>query len=680
MSRARDEKGIALIGVLVMLVTLMALVVTLSVTVSSDSEMRGAFASTTIGFYAAESGLNKAMGEYRNIFLNYEFPESSDFAARSFDLGEREVTYDLTERPGYPKNILIPSGEVFAGLNANEYRYTVNSEARDVNDDIEASVGAEFLIRYIPLFQFAAFYTNDLEILPGANMVLNGRVHSNANLYMNSDASLSVADNSAAGIYTVQVSAADHIYRGRKDKDECKGVVSVDKLEDVVAPSNDLDPKELTCDGTSTRVVSSSELSVWQGSMLDQVENISVPEPDVIDRIGGDFWKKADLRIVLVLNKPDSLPAGPEMPHSIEVQDSNGTTNDALTTQLRNFIADDAWNALNSSLPGTRALFYTDVPLSTGGCACADGVPTCGNNTASCYNPTFLAGGLLPLDSRVYSATMNLDGDYRRGGFYNHREKKWMLLLNINVSDLLLWNQQNGEPFFSTTDTTQGGIVIFASVVGPNSNVINNYGVRVFGSANLPIPGGINASSDPTGLTVVSDQAMYLLGDFNRGTVNAGDLPEQPAALIGDSINVLSNNYWSATCLGTYCRDGQSVRGLDEVDRDGADTRINSAFLGGVDTTPAGYAGSYNGGLENFPRFHEDWGGRILTYQGSFVSLGQPEHVNGAWCGTGSACNIYNPPNRNWNYNSAYNMAENLPPFTPRSLYLQQVLFSQERK
>jgi hypothetical protein len=230
------------------------------------------------------------------------------------------------------------------------------------------------------------------------------------------------------------------------------------------------------------------------------------------------------------------------------------------------------------------------------------------------------------------------------------------------------------------TDTTQGGIVIFVSVVGPDSNAINNYGVRIFGSANLPIPGGIGVTSDPTGLTVVSDQAIYVQGDFNRGPINAGDLPRQPAALIGDSINVLSNNYWSATCVGNLCRDGQSVANLGNASRLATDTRINAAFLGGVDTTPVGYAGGYNGGLENYPRFHEEWGGRTLTYQGSFVSLGQPNHVNGSWCGTGSTCNIYNPPKRNWNYDSAYNRMENLPPFTPRSLYLQQVLFSQERK
>ena len=62
-----------------------------------------------------------------------------------------------------------------------------------------------------------------------------------------------------------------------------------------------------------------------------------------------------------------------------------------------------------------------------------------------------------------------------------------MYLLNINVRDLILWNQQNGEPFFSTTDNTEGGLVIFATVAGPIRTVNNNYGIRVFGSNDIPL-------------------------------------------------------------------------------------------------------------------------------------------------------------------------------------------------
>jgi hypothetical protein len=39
----------------------------------------------------------------------------------------------------------------------------------------------------------------------------------------------------------------------------------------------------------------------------------------------------------------------------------------------------------------------------------------------------------------------------------------------------------------------------------------------------------------------------------------------------------------------------------------------------------------YNGGLENYPRFHENWSGVTLIYRGSFVSLNAPQRVDGVW-------------------------------------------------
>src|SRR5690606_25376532 len=104
--------------------------------------------------------------------LDYNVPHGDDFAPRTFSLGNRTVTYQMSERPGNPQNIVIPSGELFAGLNALQYRYIVNSTAENVNGDVEAGVGAEFLVGYVPLFQFVAFYRDDLEIAPGPQMNL----------------------------------------------------------------------------------------------------------------------------------------------------------------------------------------------------------------------------------------------------------------------------------------------------------------------------------------------------------------------------------------------------------------------------------------------------------------------------------------------------------------------------
>jgi len=103
-------------------------------------------------------------------------------------------------------------------------------------------------------------------------------------------------------------------------------------------------------------------------------------------------------------------------------------------------------------------------------------------------------------------------------------------------------------------------------------------------------------------------------------------------------------------------------------------------LLGGVDNTPSGFASNYNGGIENYPRFHEDWSGVWFRYRGSFVSLGEPEHVDGPWCGTGGSCNIYDPPNRDWDFDTEFNDTANLPPLTPRFTFLEQRVFAQELK
>jgi hypothetical protein len=251
------------------------------------------------------------------------------------------------------------------------------------------------------------------------------------------------------------------------------------------------------------------------------------------------------------------------------------------------------------------------------------------------------------------------------------------------------------------------------------------YGVRIFDSADLNTRGGTfawPAPSDPTGLTVVSDQAIYIEGNYNF-------VQKYPAAVIGDTVNVLSqtwevpslvgntphgpaanqrnNDRKSATDLGTgrnllpadgyYVPTGTPFPNPpynnppgDLVCGAGAGNcnfnntisfGINAAFIANVDnTTPGGGDAGYNGGLENYPRFHEDWnpagGQRTLIYRGSFVNLDTPQYATGNWCGTGGTCNIYNPPVRNWNYDVAFNDVKKLPPLTPMVNMIQQRVYT----
>lgn len=145
-----------------------------------------------------------------------------------------------------------------------------------------------------------------------------------------------------------------------------------------------------------------------------------------------------------------------------------------------------------------------------------------------------------------------------------------------------------------------------------------------------------NGTTLPTGgLTVVSDNPVYIQGDYNTAGTR------QPAAVMGDAIMLLSNAWVDANSS------------VDINSRNATDTTINTAILGGIVPTDASITGktAYSGGVENFPRFMENWSGRTLTYNGSMVELFTSKQAVGRW---GTSTQSYNPPVRNWAYETLF--------------------------
>jgi len=246
--------------------------------------------------------------------------------------------------------------------------------------------------------------------------------------------------------------------------------------------------------------------------------------------------------------------------------------------------------------------------------------------------------------------------------FYNIREGKTIRMLDVNVEQLMNCLHDNPSLMGGKTldEATGGGLVWYLTVDGPDSGIVNGYGTRVTNSAELA--SSVSGAPAIRGLTVISDQAAYTHGHFN--SVN-----KAPAAIMADSLNILS---------GAYV-DGDHVYPLGDANRNASATTVNAGFLAGTDVTGgaegvAGQNGAYNGGLENYPRFHERWNGVTLTYLGSFVSLYEPEHVSGPHTTPG----LYEPPIRDWGFDTDFNDAANLPPLTPRFVYLKQDLFVRE--
>src|SRR5262245_29091179 len=259
-----SERGTALLFALTVTAILFLLATSLAILTRSSTIVEVAHADTTQSFYYAEAGVNRGFADFKNIFKGYNVPAGSDFEARNFTLNGTAVRYQLSAVAGYPQFVRIPAGKRYAGLNSIDYLYTNVSQTLAPDSTTKAQLGARSLIHNIPLFQFLAFYANDLEILPGANMTLHGRVHTNSNLYLNAGATLSVIDQPLTAnprlITTVEVSASSNVYRGRKDSNSCDGTVTIDSLA-TDPNTGDLAPLNLNCNGGAA--LTSTDTAPW---------------------------------------------------------------------------------------------------------------------------------------------------------------------------------------------------------------------------------------------------------------------------------------------------------------------------------------------------------------------------------------------------------------------------------
>ena len=692
--------GFAVVTVLLLTVVLGALLAAMFSLTTTEIASSRVNADITSGFYAAEAGLNVRGELIRREFQGYNRPTgtspdatdacaagntgSGNMACQTLEVNQRTVTTYVLEDPrnddpdDSERMITVPPGEQFAGLSAIQYRYSVFSEAAPPGEDRpEALLEMIFRVRLVPLFQFAAFYDKDLEILPGPNMTLDGRVHANGDLYLASGRTLQINGQVTAAVR--DGGTGGFVHRGRKDRNRCEGTVRVRIPGDNPA---------LPCAGSSFDPVPAPVIETFQGQIRTQLDTLTVPPPEEFGQ-AGLYWNEADVRVGL---------------------------------DLRDGLADARAVVLRPTLAGGEPQIDAALTTTLESCLAAD--PT---SRAYGVRPhQGLAGSPTPRDPAV------IYGDDVRAvewsnSFRDRRENRWnddqrtsyRLMLEVDVRGVLDCLQDNRLGFFAGRGAGQndigtdrnGGLVWYFTVLGPESDAPSSgYGVRLRNAEVLgsSLPGAPEIS----GLTVVSDQAVFTSGNYNgatgrplpsdSGAPNPADPLWRPAAILADTLHILSGRRGPQANNDTYHDDptalpAGSMYTTDSVPNDEGETirrvlgnrqanttTVAAALLANTDTTggtdgTGGQGGDYNGGLENYPRMHETWGGRTLRYSGSFVSLGEPDRSTGAWPGTGGGdTGVYNPPTRDFNYDLRFNDVANLPPLTPRFVYLVQERFIRE--
>lgn len=146
-------------------------------------------------------------------------------------------------------------------------------------------------------------------------------------------------------------------------------------------------------------------------------------------------------------------------------------------------------------------------------------------------------------------------------------------------------------------------------------------------------------------LTVVSPDTIYIHGDFNTKS-------KQPAAVMADAVGLLSNAW-----------DGTKSAGKLPL---ATSTTYNVALVLG-DSEPG--PKNMNGGAVNLARYHEDWRGQTARIVGSIVCPGWSRKATGKFV-LGS--DHYHAPNREWVFDQDFTKSDQLPPYTPSYVLLDE--------
>ena len=419
----------------------------------------------------------------------------------------------------------------YQGLKGYAATYRITSYAQSIQGRYKpsAAVQQDVQLAVVPVFQFTIFYNMDMEICPGPNMTVKGRVHSNGNLYAQPQAQLT---------FQGDVTSALKIIAGKSPND----------------PS-------IRTPGTIT----------FNAEHDGGVNSLNMP-------LGTNNTPSAVHAII-------DIPPNGESPNSVMGQQRLYNQADLIILVSDGSVDMHAGNNNNGN--GANFNWGTDT-------------------------------------SQFVSTNVS---------FYDYREGKTIKTTQIDIGKMNNWFQGQNKLKSLTS-------VYVADLRTQNSGT--EPGIRLTNGMTLP----------SNGLTVATPDPLYVEGNYNVDFSQLGmsnTSKSKPAALVADSINVLSGS-WS---------DANSSQGLNK--RVASDTTVNAAFLAGIVQSGNGY---YSGGVENFPRFLEDWSNKTFTYNGSMVVMFPSQVGNGTWKGTGG--NYYNPPTRAWNFDLNFSDPTKLPPMTPR--------------
>ena len=349
------------------------------------------------------------------------------------------------------------------------------------------------------------------------------------------------------------------------------------------------------------------------------------------------------------------------VPFPIKIFDTReGARNDANTLSngyvfrngVMSLIDIDVYNLrrfLNGSFDGL-------LPTTTGFAA------SNGNNSLRSTDVPELHGWVLYVSDR--RGDNNFDGRYDMEDVDPSNASQQYLEEDLNHNGVIDLDTGSNEAPILDSYITSG----YAAVT---DQAYYRRGVRLINGQLIPGSYNTTTPTDTKGFTLASENGVYVLGNYNTtgvslagsGVTTSDSYQPQntsehiPAAVVGDAVTILSNSWTDANSFANP---------LTETNRVASNTQVRFAMIAGDSVTVRNTSGAVfdglNGGIHNFIRFLEDWNGKRLNYSGSLINLYNAYNNNGRF----KCCNtVYEPPIRDWTFETTFTDANRLPPGTP---------------
>jgi hypothetical protein len=700
-SKARRQGWALLVVLSLAATTLMVLAAVMAWTNENSAVVarNNEYFSTT---YAAEAATEKAMGAIVEDFQNYGsiaatgtsaytalYPTSSDNSYWTNYQFSGGATANTVIVSNVNTAVTLVLGPPYTSLKANGQTYDIiaNAQKKSSMYGIVSTVGQQINLTQIPIFQFAIFYQDTMEVDPGATMTVTGLVHGNNNIFADPNSGITLT-------FASDVSSSGTINLSENPLDPTTSRPANPLVDFGGNHTSDVNQLNLPV-GTNASAVSTNI-----ASSVDGILQMPGPGVTASSSVGTNLlYNKADMIIVISNDNSITVSSGVAINNQATVLSNNQwstfvNTNTPFYDQRDgaeveavniNVGALAQWNATNTG-PGTlnyalanapgreslaapgavSSIYVADLRYLTNAIvttsyttvtnyaltnttaypAAGTYAPPVATNTIVINTPSYPAANQY-LGVVATNTTPATSSSYPAGGTY---------LGSVTIN--------SGNPRYSynkITSYTYNGISSYTYNGAAGTTTTTNYSTNYveIGQPGIVLTNG--AELPPNGLSVVTPDPAYIDGNWNV-TTNGTTMSTQsyntantyPSAIYADAITILSPSWNPANSANSI---------LSRVANSGGDT-VNAAILTGNVPSNQTY---YSGGVENFVRFLENWSGDNFYYSGSMVEMFTSQIANAPWPGTGV---VYNPPNRDWAFDTNFNNPKELPPLTPQVIYI----------